>query len=77
VDKSKRTVTFTYDNRALGFDSWEGVSFYVTTWDKSGEGTYQPLAKEPSSHTFGGGDEQAPLIMDDVLITLDNAGHGD
>ena len=69
VDKDRRTVTFFYDGALVGVDDWTGAQIYITTWD----GPYRRLAPEPSEWGFGGGEPDAPKIMDDILLDLSSA----
>jgi hypothetical protein len=70
VDKANKRIRFTYKGNDFGVENWGGVSIYITTWDKSGEGNYRDLAKKQDVWTFGGGSPQAPKILDDIFIQL-------
>ena len=67
TDVSTKTVSFTYDATRLGLASWEGVRFYLTTWDFDGiEARYRPLSPTGGVWEFGGGAPDDPRIMDDI-----------
>ena len=71
VDADTSTVSFILPSSSLGgIGSLSGVKVYVSTWDY--DGGFRPLAAEPGSSSFGGGDgSRDPLIMDDsAVITL-------
>jgi glycosidase len=70
VDKANKRIRFTYQGNDFGVDNWRGVSIYITTWDKSGEGNYRDLAEKQDVWTFGGGSPQSPKILDDIFIQL-------
>ena len=70
LDYPNHSIEFTYDGAELGIEDWTGVSIYVTTWDKSGEGNYRELAPSPNIWTFGGGEHDSPKILDDAMLTL-------
>ncbi len=49
-----------------------GGKLYVTTWDYDGVGgLYRSIAPEGGQYTMQGDDPNAPLIMDDVILTID------
>ncbi|KXI27087.1 alpha-amylase family glycosyl hydrolase [Paraglaciecola hydrolytica] len=70
IDYQNNSIEFTYDGAELGIEDWAGVSIYVTTWDKSGEGNYRELAENANTWTFGGGSLTSPKILDAVLLEL-------
>jgi hypothetical protein len=69
-DPSAGTVTFTFPARALGdAKTLSGARVYVSTWDY--DGGFRPLAAEPGSHAFGGGDgTRDPRVMDDSDVLV-------
>jgi glycosidase len=76
ADPANKTVTFSYDRRALGLASWSGVKVYVTTWDFDGiNGVFRPLAKVAGDWTMGGAPDFDPvtLLSSDPKI-MDDAG---
>ncbi|MBO8161481.1 MAG: alpha-amylase [Thermosipho sp. (in: Bacteria)] len=51
--------------------SYDGWKIYITSWDYDGvESRFRPLNKEPKAYIMGGGDENDPYIMDDILLVL-------
>ena len=55
-DAASKTVTFTFDRRLYGLDSWSGTTIYVTTWDFDGiNAALRPLTKDGAQWWFGGG----------------------
>ncbi|MGI2259908.1 alpha-amylase family glycosyl hydrolase [Shewanella sp. GXUN23E] len=68
VDKAAGTLTLSYQGEGLGLQQWDGVSIYITTWDRSGEGDLRLVTPQASSWSFGGGDSQSPLIMDSLWL---------
>ena len=73
ADQTSRTITFIYRGAALGVENWAGARIYVTTWASGGEGVYVDMRPEPSQWFFGGGEPDAPKIMDDALLVLDGS----
>ena len=70
VDKDNNTIRFIYQGGDFGVMDWDGVSIYITTWDKSGEGNYRELSAKEALWTFGGAGSDEPKILDDILIKL-------
>lgn len=70
VDKDNDSIRFIYQGSDFGVMDWDGVSIYITTWDKSGEGNYRELSAKEALWTFGGADANEPKILDDVFIKL-------
>lgn len=70
VDKAHRTITLTYNASVIKQHAWEGARIYLTTWDRSGEGSVRRLTPEGDEWTFGGGNPDESLIMDDLFIAL-------
>lgn len=70
VDKDAGTVELTFSPQALGdLEDLTGVNIYITTWDY--DGGYRQLVELPEQWKFSGGDGAvSPLIMDDVVVTL-------
>lgn len=70
VDKDNNRIRFTYQGSDFGVQDWDGVSIYITTWDKSGEGNYRELSAKAALWTFGGASSNDPKILDDAFIQL-------
>ncbi|WP_268407086.1 alpha-amylase family glycosyl hydrolase [Alteromonas sp. a30] len=68
VDYQKQQIQFIYHGDSFGVSSWQGVQFYVATWDMTGEGTFRELLPEVGPWHFGGATAQSPKIMDDILL---------
>ncbi|MCF7222889.1 alpha-amylase family glycosyl hydrolase [Marilutibacter chinensis] len=69
VDRAANTVTATFPATAFGsIDSLDGAILHLTTWDY--DGGYRPLAPEAGPMSFGGGDADAPRVMDGVEVEL-------
>jgi glycosidase len=74
VDKLNKRIRFIYDGSEFAVQDWQGVSIYITTWDKSGEGNFRELAAKPDVWTFGSTTSNAPKILDDVYLKLSSVG---
>jgi hypothetical protein len=70
VVKANKRIRFTYQGNDFGVVNWRGVSIYITTWDKSGEGNYHDIAEKQHVWTFGSGVHSRPKILDDIFIQL-------
>ncbi|MEL7449021.1 MAG: alpha-amylase family glycosyl hydrolase [Pseudomonadota bacterium] len=70
ADKEAKTITFTFRGRDYGIEDWTGAKLYITTWDITGEGYYRHLSPEGGAWDFGGGEEDGPKIMDQMLLTV-------
>ena len=70
IDKHNNSIRFIYQGSDFGVQDWDGVSIYITTWDKSGEGNYRDLSAKEALWAFGGAASNEPKILDDVLIKL-------
>ena len=70
VNKSKKSVTFTYRASDFAITQWHGSKIYITTWDITGEGMYRELSPSPSEWSFGGGEKDDPKILDAIEIIL-------
>ncbi len=69
-DPDTGTVTFFYEGKRLGIESWNGTAFYITTWEHSPEGEYTDISPAPSDWSFGGALPQSPKVLDDLLIRV-------
>ncbi len=70
VDKDNKRITFAYDGKHFGIDSWDGVELFITTWDKDGGGAYRSLGEEAKIWQFGGGEAGTPKIFDSVYLQI-------
>jgi glycosidase/enterochelin esterase-like enzyme len=70
VDKASKTIRIIYEGNQLGVEDWKGAVIYISTWDVNGEGYYLTLSKDPSKFEMGGGEPDAPKVMDDALLRL-------
>ncbi|HEU4812891.1 MAG TPA: alpha-amylase family glycosyl hydrolase [Xanthomonadaceae bacterium] len=69
VDHDARTVTFTIPANAIGHPgSLEGARLHITTWDQDAE--YRRLSVVAGDMQFGGGQPDAPLVMDQATAVL-------
>ncbi|MCA9515852.1 MAG: hypothetical protein KC635_12990 [Myxococcales bacterium] len=67
VDAATKTITFEFNGALVGLTTWEGVSFYGTTWDFDGiDNLLRPLSPAGGQWAFGGGEATDPLILDSV-----------
>jgi glycosidase len=68
VDRTAKTVSFTFPARALGGGHLSGARIHITTWDY--DGGYRALAPQATGNTFGGGDAEQPKTMDTLTLQL-------
>lgn len=68
VDKANSTIQFRYTGDSYQIDSWQGVTMYITTWDKTGEGAYREIGPDGGSWVFKGPNKNAEKILDDLLV---------
>lgn len=68
VDRATNAIVYTLPARALDGVELSGMRIYATTWDY--DGGFRPLAPEAGGNAFGGGEADAPKVMDDLLIRL-------
>ncbi|MEM6723770.1 MAG: glucodextranase DOMON-like domain-containing protein, partial [Bacteroidota bacterium] len=50
----------------------EDLYIYITTFDAAGEGGLRPLKPEAEAFSFGGGAEDGPKWMDEILLKINN-----
>ncbi|ONN27497.1 alpha-amylase [Thermosipho affectus] len=51
--------------------SYSGWKIYLTSWDYDGiSSRFRPIESEPKAYIFGGGNENAAYIMDDLWIEI-------
>lgn len=70
VNKSLKTITFSYRASDFGVTTWLNSHIYVTTWDITGEGAYRELTPTPAPWSFGGGNHNDAKIIDFLEITI-------
>lgn len=63
----KRIIKLFFPSSSLGYPQQiRNTRIYVSTWDVAGEGNLRPIAPEAAYYTFGGGEADAPKIMDEL-----------
>ncbi len=70
VDKTAKTIAFTYRADDLGIDGWDDTHIFISTWDITGEGMYRELSEEPSDWHYGGGPKDGAKVLDSLFISL-------
>lgn len=70
IDKSLKTISFSYRASDFGVTSWLNSHVYITTWDITGEGAYRELTPTPELWSFGGGKHNDAKIIDYLEITI-------
>jgi len=70
VDVTNKRITVSYQGQALGIQDWAGAEIYLSTWDKTGEGVLRDISPKASSWNFGGAATNAPKVLDDVRLQL-------
>jgi len=72
VNKQLGEITFSIPYETLNTEDLSGWKIYVTTYDYDGiEAVLRPLKPEAEQWAFGGGDENSPKIMDDLIIEIE------
>lgn len=72
VIPEKNTIVLGFTAKSLGNPtSIKGAKIRLYTWDSGGENGLRPLAKEAEGFTFGGGEEDDPKYMDEVVLELE------
>ena len=70
VNKAENTISLRYKASAMGFDDWQGVRLYISTWDITGEGMLRGISPDGGRWSFGGANPDAPRIMDDITLSV-------
>ena len=71
VNKQLSEITFSIPYSVLNTNDLSGWKFYITTYDYDGiEAVLRPMSPEAQQWSFGGGDENSPKIMDDLIIEI-------
>lgn len=73
VDPDSGAIKLRFDASLFGKTrDIAGAKLYITTWDYDGVGgLYRAIKPEGGQYSMKGADPDAPLIMDDVLLTID------
>jgi hypothetical protein len=73
VDSKTGEIKLRFDASLFGkTKEIAGAKLYITTWDYDGVGgLYRAISPEGGQYTMTGEDPSAPLIMDDLLMTIE------